>query len=141
MKKTILIAVLALGTMLSVVTRGDAADAPPAPQIKVTLHNEPVSGVSDREAFMATIVFPPGATTGRHVHPGDEFATVLEGELQLNVEGQPPRIVKAGDLYHNLQGVPFTRPRISARCRRAPSRLSSSKKASRWFSRSRECQW
>jgi quercetin dioxygenase-like cupin family protein len=105
MKKTILIAALALGTMLSVVPHGDAADAPPAPQINVTLHNEPVSGVSDREAFMATIVFPPGATTGRHVHPGDEFATVLEGELQLNVEGQPPRIVKAGDSYHNLQGV------------------------------------
>lgn len=83
-----------------------SAQQAPAPTIKaVLLHNESVSGVPDREAAMLQIEFPPGSTTGKHVHPGDEFATVLEGELQLNVEGQPPRIAKAGDSYHNSQGV------------------------------------
>ena len=82
------------------------AQQAPAPAIKaVLLHNEGVSGVPDREASMLQIEFSPGSTTGKHIHPGDEFATVLEGELQLNVEGQPPRIVKAGDSYHNSQGV------------------------------------
>jgi quercetin dioxygenase-like cupin family protein len=30
---------------------------------------------------------------------------LLEGELQLNVKGASPRIVKAGEAYHNKSGI------------------------------------
>ena len=47
----------------------------------------------------------PGATTGRHTHPGDEYTLVLEGTLELRLEGREPRRVNAGDAYHNPKGV------------------------------------
>ena len=53
---------------------------------------------------MLLVEFLPGSSTGRHFHPGDEYAAVVEGELQLNVDGQPLRTAKAGDGYHNTAG-------------------------------------
>jgi quercetin dioxygenase-like cupin family protein len=64
-----------------------------------------VSGDDSREAVIVKGEFAPGGTTGRHRHPGDEYATVIEGQLELNVDGEPPRRVTAGQAYHNAKGV------------------------------------
>jgi len=34
----------------------------------------------------------------RHTHPGEEIIYVLEGTLEYQVEGQPPKTLKAGDV-------------------------------------------
>lgn len=39
----------------------------------------------------------PGLTVARHTHPGIESTYVLEGEIHLEVEGQPTRTFKTGD--------------------------------------------
>ena len=39
----------------------------------------------------------PGIPVARHTHPGIESGYVIEGELQLPVQGQPTRSLKAGD--------------------------------------------
>lgn len=65
----------------------------------------PVSDVATKQTTVALAVFAPGTSTGRHFHEGDEYATVLEGELELRVEGQPPRRLSAGMAYHNPKGV------------------------------------
>jgi quercetin dioxygenase-like cupin family protein len=39
----------------------------------------------------------PGVTVARHTHPGIESAYFLEGGLELPIEGQPTRTMKAGD--------------------------------------------
>lgn len=36
---------------------------------------------------------------GRHTHPGPESGYMLEGEMVLLIDGQPPRPLKAGDSY------------------------------------------
>ena len=64
-----------------------------------------VSGDASKEAIIFSVEFAPGATTGRHTHPGDEYAAVLEGTLELRVEGQAPHRVSAGQAYHNVRGV------------------------------------
>ena len=64
-----------------------------------------LSGDETKETFVAFADFAPGGTTGRHTHPGDEYATVLEGTLELRVEGREPRRVGAGEAYHNARGV------------------------------------
>lgn len=64
-----------------------------------------VSGDDSKESIILAIEFLPGATTGRHTHPGDEFATVVDGILELRIEGQEPRRVSAGQSYHNAKGV------------------------------------
>ncbi len=42
----------------------------------------------------------PGAATGTHTHPGDDFAYVLEGSISLEVKGKPPVTFKQGATYH-----------------------------------------
>jgi quercetin dioxygenase-like cupin family protein len=38
-----------------------------------------------------------GVTVARHTHPGIESSYVLEGGFELPVQGQPTRMLKAGD--------------------------------------------
>jgi mannose-6-phosphate isomerase-like protein (cupin superfamily) len=59
----------------------------------------------------------PERAPGRHTHPGDEISYVLEGHAELLIDGQPPRIVKAGESFvfpagivhdaHNAGDVPI----------------------------------
>jgi quercetin dioxygenase-like cupin family protein len=39
----------------------------------------------------------PGVMVARHTHPGIESAYILEGSFELPIEGQPTRLMKAGD--------------------------------------------
>jgi len=48
----------------------------------------------------------PGAVVPRHTHPGIESAYLLEGNLELPIEGQPTRTYKAGDFYQVPTGTP-----------------------------------
>ena len=41
----------------------------------------------------------PGASSGRHTHPGPETGYVIDGEFTLLVDGQPAKLLKAGDSY------------------------------------------
>jgi quercetin dioxygenase-like cupin family protein len=48
---------------------------------------------------------PAGGAAGRHTHPGIETGYVLEGELELLIDGKPPLKVKAGESYQIPAGV------------------------------------
>jgi len=39
----------------------------------------------------------PGVTIARHTHPGIESGYILEGGLDLPIQGQPTRTLKPGD--------------------------------------------
>ena len=47
----------------------------------------------------------PAGGAGRHTHPGIETGYVLEGELNLLIDGQPDKTLKAGDSYQIPAGV------------------------------------
>lgn len=49
--------------------------------------------------------FDPGFGTGRHTHPGEELTYILEGEIELRVDGQPARVVRAGETFFLPAGV------------------------------------
>ncbi len=61
--------------------------------------------VPGREAVVARVEVSPGTYAGRHTHPGDEISYVLEGEAELLIDGEPPRIVKAGESFVIPAGV------------------------------------
>ena len=46
-----------------------------------------------------------GGAAGRHTHPGAETGYVMEGELELLIDGQPAQKLKAGDSYQIPEGV------------------------------------
>jgi quercetin dioxygenase-like cupin family protein len=53
--------------------------------------------VPGREVIQVRVDFDPGVAFGKHWHPGEEIAYVLEGSLEYEVEGKPPVTLKAGD--------------------------------------------
>ena len=61
--------------------------------------------VSDRHAVQVVAEFTPGGVAGRHTHPGEEMGYVLEGTLELEVQGQAPRTVHAGETFFVPAGV------------------------------------
>jgi quercetin dioxygenase-like cupin family protein len=61
--------------------------------------------MSERHAVQVVAEFVPGGVAGKHTHPGEELGYVLEGTLELQVAGQPPRTVKAGETFFVPAGV------------------------------------
>lgn len=62
-------------------------------------------GMSDRHAVQVVAEFVPGGVAGKHTHPGEELGYVMEGTLELQVSGQPPRTLKAGETFFVPAGV------------------------------------
>ena len=54
--------------------------------------------VAGREVVQVRVDFGPGAAFGRHTHPGEEIAYVIEGALAYQVEGKPPVTLEAGEV-------------------------------------------
>jgi quercetin dioxygenase-like cupin family protein len=61
--------------------------------------------VNDRHAVQVVAEFVPGGVAGKHTHPGEELGYVMEGTLQLEIAGQPPRTLKAGETFFVPAGV------------------------------------
>lgn len=68
-----------------------------APGIQRTVVKRGDTTVPGREAIIARVEIAPGASAGRHTHPGEEISYVEEGEGEILMEGQAPLKVKAGD--------------------------------------------
>ena len=59
----------------------------------------------ERHAVQVVAEFAPGVAAGKHTHPGEELGYVLEGTLELQVTGEPPRTLKAGEAFFIPAGV------------------------------------
>jgi quercetin dioxygenase-like cupin family protein len=49
--------------------------------------------------YIMMIEIQPNATVARHTHPGVETSYMLEGELELAIDGKSPLKLKAGDSF------------------------------------------
>ena len=61
--------------------------------------------VPGRIAIQARVEIEPGIEGGKHTHPGLEMAYVIEGQLEVKVDGQPTRTFKAGEAFSVAEGV------------------------------------
>ena len=50
--------------------------------------------------MLLTTDFPPGVSTGRHTHPGDEYGTLMEGAVMTRQDGGEWKTVNAGESYY-----------------------------------------
>lgn len=55
--------------------------------------------VPGREAITTLGEFQPGASPGRHTHPGEEVSYVIEGSVVLEQDGKPNVTVHAGEAF------------------------------------------
>jgi quercetin dioxygenase-like cupin family protein len=65
----------------------------------------PISGDEIKEIVFLDISMTPGASSSHHTHPGDCYGAVIEGTVELRVEGQEPRRFSAGQVWHNPRGA------------------------------------
>jgi quercetin dioxygenase-like cupin family protein len=85
--------------LATVAVRG--AQAPAAKWTELQRHDLPEIG---REGVEMSIEIPPGVTTARHSHAGDDFGYVVEGTIVLMVDGQSPLTVHAGETFYTARG-------------------------------------
>jgi quercetin dioxygenase-like cupin family protein len=88
--KTLAVSFLALCLLA---TAGASAQVKRTPVLKADV------AAPGHEAVVVRGEIDPGASAPRHTHPGDEISYVLEGEAELLIDGEPPRLVKAGEAF------------------------------------------
>ena len=98
MKKSLVVAGLAALTVTGVVIAQQAGFT------RTAVQTQDLSAPG-RVAVQARAEFDPGVAAGRHTHPGEELGYVLEGQLELRIDGQPPRTVKAGEAFFVPAGL------------------------------------
>lgn len=103
MKQTRLIQAFAACVLLTALTIGtfpaEARDPGVAEGVtKEELLTAPLAGEPGQEVVTDVYSFPPGTVLPWHIHPdAHEVTYVLKGELILEVEGQEPKHLKAGE--------------------------------------------
>jgi quercetin dioxygenase-like cupin family protein len=71
------------------------------------------------ETLLVEATIEAGVSVGRHTHPGIESAYVLEGGFELPVQGQPTKMIKAGDAFQ----IPPETPHAGGKPGEAKSRI------------------
>lgn len=59
-----------------------------------------LEGMDGMEANIVLEEVEPGWETPRHIHPGHVFVYVLDGTIEIAVEGEEPRKVSAGEAVY-----------------------------------------
>ena len=76
----------------------ETGEAQPTVEVLASVPNPPVP--QDLEVKTVLVTLPPGSKgSPPHFHPGPAFGYVLKGEMVLELEGEPERVVKAGEAF------------------------------------------
>jgi quercetin dioxygenase-like cupin family protein len=97
MLKTVIIAACIV-LFASAAPQAQQAPVQPSPVKRTILQKTDVPG-TNLELIYATVEIAPNFKAGRHFHPGVVMAQVVEGEFWVALDGQPERILKAGDSW------------------------------------------
>jgi quercetin dioxygenase-like cupin family protein len=72
-----------------------------AQDAKVTpLMTKELADIPGKEALMITVVYPPGGADPVHRHNAHGFIYVLEGSVVMQVKGQTPVTLTAGQTFY-----------------------------------------
>ena len=61
-----------------------------------------LEGIEGKEGVVYVADLAPGVVVGKHYHPGNDFAYILEGSVILEREGEPPITFGPGQVFHNV---------------------------------------
>lgn len=77
-----------------------------AAELKVDrLTQQAIGDLKNAQVFMELVALPPGLKSGAHRHPGPVFGYVLEGTLELDIQGSQPRTLHKGEVFYEPNGV------------------------------------
>ena len=91
----------AVGVALMLATFVSLHAQQPGPQtgFKRTVVQQGDLSAPGREVVQAIAEFQPGGQSGAHTHPGEEVAYILEGTVELEIQGKPAVSKKAGEAF------------------------------------------
>jgi quercetin dioxygenase-like cupin family protein len=99
-------AMIVLAILLMSFVPVDANAQVQIPGVKTKLILQETLSIDDtKEAVISSAEIAPGVTLPRHTHPGDDYTVVLQGRLELIVEGREPRLVSEGEAFHVPSGL------------------------------------
>jgi quercetin dioxygenase-like cupin family protein len=75
-------------------------------QVKVLSQKDIIEKLDGKKAkaTMVEVTLAPGEVEAAHRHPGAAFGYVLEGEYEWAIDGNKPKIFKAGDTFYEPTG-------------------------------------
>lgn len=97
-----------VATGLSLWTSGviPAARAADNGAANIDLLKQPLPDIPGREVRMTLLQRDPLVSSAPHRHPGHyTFGYVVQGTYEFGVNGQPPRILHAGDVFYEPPGA------------------------------------
>jgi quercetin dioxygenase-like cupin family protein len=72
----------------------------PTAGLTTLLAKQPPAVPAPAEVMVATVGLPPGDPgTPPHRHSGPVFGYMLEGEMTFELEGEPERVIRAGEAF------------------------------------------
>ena len=71
------------------------------PAVK-SLLNTPLAGIAGKEANVVLFAVDPGWKIDNHSHPGHIFVYMLQGSIEIEVEGEPTQVIRPGDLLYEI---------------------------------------
>jgi len=90
-----------------IATDASAQQAPAAtPGLNRKLLSRMDGPAAGYETITMEVEIEPNVMVGRHTHPGIEAGYVVSGEVELPVQGQPTRTIKAGDGFQIPPNMP-----------------------------------
>ena len=92
------------GVVASLLAARDAHAAPVARMI--AQKDAPAVNLDGWQMTATEVTYPPGESSGQHRHPGFVIGYVLEGEYRFAVNGQPPRVLSAGQMFFESFDTP-----------------------------------
>jgi quercetin dioxygenase-like cupin family protein len=101
------IPVAAALTAAVLVPPAHAQPAPTAPPrtAAAPMFQAPLPDVPGTQLVVVKLTFPPSPSKAPpHKHPGSVWVYITQGEARLGIEGQPPKVVKAGESFFEPVG-------------------------------------
>jgi quercetin dioxygenase-like cupin family protein len=83
-----------------------APSQPATPGGARMIHRQPLGPpFKGLDAAFVEVTIAPGTPSRAHRHSGFVLGYVLDGEFSFGVNGEPPRVVKAGDVFFEPAGA------------------------------------
>ena len=95
---------ISCAVLVAVGTSGGSEEDPDPLAMGTVLKRAELASAKGMEGILVLRDLPPGGESGRHTQGGDELVYILEGSVILEVEGQDPVTLKAGQAFHTSKG-------------------------------------
>jgi quercetin dioxygenase-like cupin family protein len=82
---------------------GSIASATDAPVVTPLMLKE-LGDMPGKEALVITVAYPPGGRDPVHRHPAHAFVYVLEGSIVMQMKGEEPVTLHAGQVFYEKPG-------------------------------------